>query len=318
MSAKTTIEWCDSTINGSSGCDGCELWNKTKQTCYAGHVHENRLAHSFPDKYAADFREVRMIPGRYAQAARWSDLRGKDRPDKPWLNGMPRLIFVGDMGDFLSRGVTDEFLVDELFSAIKSPAGQRHFWLLLTKRPRRLDELSRRMGGLPENCMAMTTVTDQETANRRIPQLMAVRCKWRGLSIEPLLGHVDLDQIEATPFITISALNRQALGGIPVDWVIGGGESGTDAEATHPHDARRVRDQCVRFGVPFLWKQWGEWLPQSQSEDVCAEQSARGRFRTRLWGDNSYSFRVGRDRAGRLLDGREWNEMPLLYASAPA
>lgn len=311
MSAKTTIEWCDSTINGSSGCDGCELWNKQKRTCYAGHVHQNRLAHSFPDKYAKDFNEVRMIPGRFAQAAGWPSLVDKPRLDKPWLDGFPRMIFVGDMGDFLSREVTDEFLIDEMFAAITSKPGQRHFWLLLTKRPRRLADLSRKIGGLPDNCMAMTTVTDQETANRRIPHLLDVQGRWRGLSVEPLLGRVDLNNIAATPSIRISALLPGALNNATVDWVIGGGESGPGAEPTHPGWARDLRDDCLASGVPFLWKQWGEWGPTEERNGAVW----RARKKDYLPWAGEFMARMGRDRAGRLLDGREWNGMPLLQGA---
>lgn len=74
MGKDTNIEWCDSTINGTSGCDGCELWNAQVRTCYAGNLQTNRLSQSpkMAHLYSRDFSEVRMIPGRYAQAASWS------------------------------------------------------------------------------------------------------------------------------------------------------------------------------------------------------------------------------------------------------
>ena len=109
----TKIQWCDSTINGSSGCDGCELWNNKNRNCYAGIMHETRLAKSLPDFYTAHFSEVRMIPGRYARAANWKDLTGLARPEKPWLDGKPRHIFVGDMADTFSKAVTTEYLKQE-------------------------------------------------------------------------------------------------------------------------------------------------------------------------------------------------------------
>jgi hypothetical protein len=79
-------------------------------------MHEERLAKSLPDLYAADFTEVRTIAGRMAKAAAWSDLTGKDRPEKPWLNGWPRMIFLGDMGDLFSRQIPFEFLRDGEYS----------------------------------------------------------------------------------------------------------------------------------------------------------------------------------------------------------
>src|SRR5436305_1247031 len=83
-------QWCDDTVNSTSGCDGCELKVSGRDgSCYAVPIHQGRLARSFPELYSPDFHEIRLIPGRMAKAAARSDLRGKDRPDKPWLNGLP-------------------------------------------------------------------------------------------------------------------------------------------------------------------------------------------------------------------------------------
>lgn len=246
MAEKTELPWCDSTINGSSGCDGCELWNDAVKSCYAGNLHETRLYPSFkdthPELYAPSFDDVRMIPGRFEQAAKWSDLRGTERKAKPWLNGWPRCIFVGDMGDFLSRGVTDEFLKKELLGAITSKPGQRHFWMLLTKRPSRLARLSEEWGGLPDNCIAMTTITTQKTAGVRIPELLKVRCRWLGLSCEPLLGPMDLSKW---------------LSSGKISWVICGGESGPHARPCNGSWIRSIKDQCLAAGVACFVKQMG-------------------------------------------------------------
>jgi len=75
-----------------------------------------------------------------------------------------------------------------------------------------------------------------------------------------------------------------------IDWVVCGGESGPGARPMHPDWARSVRDQCVAAGVPFFFKQWGEWAP---------------------FGDLNAMRRTGKKAAGRLLDGREWNEYPV-------
>lgn len=340
---ETKIEWCDSTINGSSGCDGCELWDSRRKSCYAGITHERRwsksLAVTMPQFYSPSFDVVKMIPGRYARAAAWDDLTGTQRPDKSWLNGLPRMIFVGDMGDFLSRNVTDEFLMHELFGAITSELGRRHFWLLLTKRPQRLASLSQRMqGGLPDNCMAMTTATDQRTANVRVRQLLDVKCRWRGLSCEPLLGPIDLTTIEQTvaPGFFGDCLQWYHRGkchedeGIQfptINWVIGGGESGAGdypsiaPRPTYVNAFRSLRDQCVAAGVRFFFKQHGDWIPTGMPSDREANFPigtclARGAA-VHNWGDGTASLRVGKKKAnraglGRLLDGQEWNEMPSL------
>ena len=101
MSVKTKIQWCDGTVNPTMGCDGCEIWSSQIKTCYAGILH-TRFGGVTPG-YSPSFDEVTLFPGRMAEAAGWSDLSGKTRKDKPWLNGMPRLTFVSDMSDALSK-----------------------------------------------------------------------------------------------------------------------------------------------------------------------------------------------------------------------
>ncbi len=333
----TKIQWCDSTINGSSGCDGCELWTASNRTCYAGHMHQNRLAESLPALYAKDFSEVRMIPGRYQQAADWPDLTGKPRKDKPWLDGKPRHIFVGDMGDFLSKAVTDELLKRELFGAIASKNGSRHVWILLTKQIERLARMSISMGGLPDNVIAMTTVTNQRTEDVRVPWLNDVICKTKGLSIEPLLGPVDLytglkvcwsipggyqkKWYDYPPeHVTWTRQGLVAAGWKPgIHWVIAGGESGHGARPVHPNWIRFLRDQCVAMGVPFFFKQWGEHMNSTEANchhdqrfvEIDGKDSTDWTI-DRHGATTAMMSKVGKSKSGRLLDGREWNEMPSL------
>lgn len=343
MSQTTDIGWTDSTVNGSSGCDGCELYTPNGDGvddtagCYAKWWHERRLAKSFPTNYAERFDEVRMIPGRYAQAANWPDLRGKKRDGKSWLDGKPRHIFVGDMGDFLSAAVTDEFLERELLAAVISPEGRRHVWQWLTKRPERLASLSAKWGGLPSNVIAMTTVTNQRTAEVRIPQLLEVKCLNRGLSIEPLWSEVDLRKIR----VDLGAgLFGCSLGAhhVPhmdsrefprIHWVVVGGESRSaaaqDVKPMHPSWIVSLRDQCRDFEVPFFFKQWGEWAPSSAQPirgvhtggGVYVLNSGRLGNQGDWWDGNAIAMdRPGKKSAGRLLGFHEHNGMPDVRAAA--
>lgn len=245
MGQATEIQWCDSTINPTSGCDGCELKAPGKPgTCYAVPIHVNRLARTMPDKYAADFHEVREIPGRMNQIAKWSDLRGKDRPDKPWLNGMPRMIFVGDLGDLFSRAVSFEFIRDELVAQAISGKGGRHIQMWLTKRPSRMAEFSQWLEeqhiSWPDNIWAGVSVTSQKTENRAdLGCYVGARNKF--LSVEP-----QLEQIQFTP----STLRNYQL-------VIQGGESGPKARPFNLAWARKTRDQCKDAGVSYFFKQLG-------------------------------------------------------------
>jgi protein gp37 len=245
MGVKTDIQWSDSTINPTTGCEGCELWGPKTRVCYAGNLHETRLAKSMPLLYAADFSEVRVVAGRMTQAASWPDLRGKEREDKPWLNSYQRVIFVGDMGDFMSKDVPDDYIEHEIFGAIESRAGSRHFWLLLTKQIRRLAEFSINRGGLPDNCMAMTTVTNQHYADKRVPDLLKVECKWKGVSAEPLWDAVSLKQY----------LSEQE-----IHWVIIGGESEQRGVTPNPFElewGRSLINECIDADVPAFVKQLG-------------------------------------------------------------
>lgn len=116
-----------------------------------------------------------------------------------------------------------------------------------------------------------------------------------------------------------------------LDWVIVGGESGPGARPMHPDWARGLRDQCEAAGVAFHFKQWGAWLPwepehgpcwkaqNGQSEDHHAlfpvDIDADPNWDDGLWAvDDCEHFafqRVGKKRAGRLLDGVEHNGMPI-------
>src|SRR5690242_4986762 len=140
MAEKTGIQWCNSTVNPTMGCDGCELWEPGRGICYAGLDHERKAGRN--PGYAPTFEEVTRFPGRMKKAAAWRSLAGMARLDKPWLDGLPRLIFVSDMSDALSLAVSFEYLEDEVISTVESAAGRQHRWLWLTKRPARMREFS--------------------------------------------------------------------------------------------------------------------------------------------------------------------------------
>jgi len=248
MGKDTKIEWCDSTINPTSGCGGCELWTDKVRTCYAGIMHENRLAKTLPDLYDRDFKVVRIIRGRMNQSAHWKDMKGVNRSEKPWLNDMPRHIFVGDMSDVLSEGISDRYFIEEIIQNIKSDHGRQHMYIILTKRPKRLAKISQYIGGLPDNVIAMTTVTDQNTLRKRLPALMNVDCRFRGLSVEPMLEQISISMSEGSYF---NCLHNN------VDWVICGGESGPNARPMNPEWAIDLKRQCRLLAIPFFMKQLG-------------------------------------------------------------
>lgn len=222
-------------------------------------------------------------------------------------------------------------------------------WLLLTKRPKNVKPLvfwafercessypadptphiSRatcEVGGLnewfrawmsgspPANLWLGTSVEDQTRADERVPALLAVPAAVRFLSCEPLLGPVDLS----------AYLPIHGTGGVEMEawphWVIVGGESGPGARPMHPEWARSIRDQCQAAGVAFHFKQWGDWAPSSLGGDVARASSEERVWRKGEWTGHAISpnqvaepdtmNRVGKAAAGRLLDGRTWDEYP--------
>jgi protein gp37 len=156
--------------------------------------------------------------------------------------------------------------------------------------------------GIPRNAWFGTSVEDQAAANARIPHLLRVPAAVRFLSCEPLLGPVDLARIPVEGG-AVCALRGARPAYPSVDWVIVGGESGHGARPMHPDWARSLRDQCQAAGVAFLFKQWGEYWPAGRS-------IVEGKDMV-LFGDEPM-YRVGKHVAGRMLDGRTWDEYPVV------
>ena len=188
----------------------------------------------------------------------------------------------------------------------------------------------------PRNVWIGTTVEDQTRADERIPLLLSIPAKVRFLSCEPLLGLVDLRHVQHDRVVEIDSLTGdhgvyrplQGRSEARIHWVICGGESGPEARPMHPDWALSLRNQCAAAGVPFLFKQWGEWLPAEVSAPVMPSEIRRITVRTPIkdpgpqrpefhdWPDGAVSARVGKKAAGRLLDGREWNEFPAVEVRA--
>lgn len=194
------------------------------------------------------------------------------------------------------------------------------------------------------------TVVNQAEADRDIPKLLAVPARVHFLSMEPLLGPVRLPWADANDELSVPDKDgREHLipasfvervfndtFGIPqIDWVITGGESGSKARPMHPDWARSLRDQCQAAGVAFFFKQWGEWGPDigippgrdpaKPGGDPVMEGARCAVWGSGAWhyydsghqvdaetarGDGEWVYRLGKKTNARLLDGREWNELP--------
>jgi protein gp37 len=156
------------------------------------------------------------------------------------------------------------------------------------------------------------SVEDQKTADERIPLLLQTPAAVRWVSYEPALGPVGLGRLVwFKEGFSDPDFQEKSMGRSRLDWVVCGGESGPGARPMHPDWARSVRDQCVAAGVPFFFKQWGQFSP-----DECGPRGEwvrrdGGCIKPPLQpGEAKFMFGVGKKAAGRLLDGREWNEYP--------
>ncbi len=263
MGIKTAIEWCDSTCNLVMGCDGCELT--------PGHCYAERLVSRYVGKkgWPKDFFKPEFFKHRLEEALAWKDLTWTERPNKPWLNGMPRLIFLNDLGDCFSESIDDFTWLSEAVSATRlSP----HVFMFLTKRPKRMAEFCEQWKReycqpFPRNIWGGTTITGSNTM-WRAADLANADLEVRLLSLEPLLSRVDLADTNMLTFCQyagqvvvgecehgLGCRERSILD--YADWVIAGGETGPGARPSHHDWFRSLRDQCTAAGVPFFLKSMG-------------------------------------------------------------
>ena len=248
-----------------------------------------------------------------------------------WPMGWPSL---SDGDDWGAREYTMDDARQRLFALIRSTPNLD--WLLLTKRPDRMrdwvyrqtDTLTGAVSGghFPRdlsNVWLGVSVEDQQRAEERIPLLLQTPAAVRFLSCEPLLGPINLTVASR---LTMRNEAPQPRWIRQLDWVIVGGESGYHARPMHPDWARSIRDQCQTAGVAFFFKQWGEWAQYSvvgtqglSDAEILGSKMAwmtpKGRISVATQRPEDFTeailmSRVGKHAAGRLLDGREWNEFP--------
>lgn len=345
MSDKTGIEWTDATWNPLRGCsrvsEGC-------RNCYAETVAKRFSGEGQP--YAGLIArggqwngQIRLAPEGLTQPLRWR---------------RPRRIFVNSMSDLFHENVPTDF-IDRVFAVMAS--AEQHTFQVLTKRPERMRDymldlrtrlqdigqailhrgdgryytdpdsvhdhaVDRAAQGFP-NVWLGVSVENQAAADARIPVLLETPAAVRWVSVEPLLERITFEGIFANPRDPRDGTNAlEAL-----DWVVVGGESGVDARPMHPDWVRLLRDQCAVAETPFLFKQWGEWLPFNSLEEtantgrkvwgkdaslcVMWRNGIMGRAvlcsAEEAWLDGCRGFqKVGKKAAGRLLDGQLHDAYP--------
>lgn len=256
MTQNTKIEWADHTFNPWWGCTKI---SPACDNCYAAALDKRTGG----DHWGADQPRKRTSAKNWLEPVRWNKHADAFFAE----HGRHQRVFCASMADVFDNEVDPQWRI-ELFALIA--ATPRLDWLLLTKRignaQKMLQEVSQHFGEMMDsndryiatpNIWLGATICNQEEAERDIPKLLAVPAAKRFLSIEPMLGAIDLERwLEPAGLDTDYGLSNKGL-----DWVICGGESGHGARPMHPDWARSLRGQCDRACVPFFFKQWGEWAP---------------------------------------------------------
>lgn len=359
MGDKTGISWTNSTWNAIRGCTpvspGCK-------NCYAA-----KVAKRFSGP-GGSFEGLVRINAAGQRTDEWNGeiTYVEDHLLDPIMWKRPRRIFVNSVSDLFHHNVSDT-VIDRIF-AVMALAPQ-HTFQVLTKRPERMRDYVTSRSHHPEevglyeaivdlsvpkkveldfkwfqwplpNVWLGTSVENQKYADERIPLLLQTPAAVRFISAEPLLGPIDLagwvkkskdwkwfpieckHGYDACPVCDGEPKN-------PLDWVIVGGESQRGSRPMDPRWAKSLRDQCKAAGVPFFFKQWGDWTP-NKPESYCRVSGQRYSHETYSWADDGVPYnalnppidhfpsvmvyRVGAKKTGDLLDGVQYHEYPEVRA----
>ncbi|WP_414487086.1 phage Gp37/Gp68 family protein [Stenotrophomonas maltophilia] len=261
MAETSKIEWTDSTWNPWIGCTRI---SPACDHCYAAHSAPARIQGVH---WGHGEQRRRTTERNWGQPLRWQ----RQSASFFAANGRRQRVFCASLADIFDNQVDVQWLVDVLAILMQTPDLD---WLLLTKRigivVNRLRAAAAYAAGLPDsaelaawirawvdgqppaNVWIGATVCNQDEATRDIPKLLAVPAATRFLSIEPLLGPISLRGLAGGQ---AGSLDWAA----GLSWVIVGGESGPQARPMHPAWPQLLRDECAEAGIPFLFKQWGEW-----------------------------------------------------------
>jgi len=346
MGDKSAIEWTDATWNPVAGCNpisaGCDH-------CYALELHNRRHQawkdgwSAAPAQYHQPFEGgVQLLPERLGLPLRWRT------PRRIFVNSMSDLFHVDVPDSFVRRvfGVISLAGRHTFQILTKRPTRMAAFFARaenslaacqaealvqgdLGTHAKDLAAINGTGGGWPlPNVWLGTSVENQDAADKRIPALRSTPAILRFLSCEPLLGSVALSRLwVGTPCWrcgnTDGEVGRCYCGvqiKPEIHLVIAGGESGKNARSMNPDWVRDLRDDCQDAGVAFFFKQWGEWLPffRSRVDGEGRYIAADGR---RVSVDDLMAhaheihedhgiIRLGKKVTGRLLDGREHNDLP--------
>lgn len=350
MGDKSKIEWTDASWNPTTGCSrvsaGCDH-------CYA--IRQARRMDGNGVGYDGTTRDT-----PHGLDWTGTVLLHEDRLEKPLRWTRPRRVFVDSMSDLFHPGVRTEFVdyvfavmalaPQHTFQILTKRPGRMADYTRWEHTPPRVTaamfEMARRIGRpiTPQSHPALyqdgyatvpvqwplpnvwlgTSVENQEAADLRIPKLKGCLAAIRWLSCEPLLGPVHLtgqwhDWLAG--WYEVVELPSDVHVELPaVDWVVAGGESGQGARPMHPDWVRQLRDDCEEAGVPFFFKQWGNWCPRRPGwwnhriTDTVHISAAGGMLdggsRPGYLPHHVRMYHTPKRDSGRELDGRIHDEYP--------
>lgn len=294
----TGIQWTDETWNPTVGCskvsEGCGIGGGG---CYAINVAHRAMQPA----------HVGLTIQRKGERPDWTgEVRClPERLDTPLKWRRPRRVFVDSMSDLFEPAVPSTFIASVFATMARSP---QHTYQVLTKRPQRMAVL------LDNEVMLAHVENDVLGAGGSVEFEWPLPNVWLGTSIELDNYVFRADHVRATPAAVRFLSLEPLLGPLPsldltdIDWVIVGGESGPGARPCRSTWVRDIRDRCVAAGVPFFFKQWGAFVPTGPGCG-CPDRYRDGAWQvgTEFWP----VWRVGKKAAGRVLDGRTWDEMPV-------
>lgn len=320
----TGISWADFTFNPWLGC---QKVSPACDHCYAETFVEGRLGH-MGVQWGPGKKRLRTKPGNWKKPLRWNRFAA--------AAGLMLDVFCASLADWADNEAPDEWRLDLAQLILATPSLR---WMLLTKRIGNAEAMLRAMfpEGVPQNVALGITVASQGEFDRDVPRALAVKdalgIRWLFLSMEPLLGPVDMTYCRS-PYQhhhgwagTYSPLNgswwpavgnpeeeykNREEGLAKIDLVIVGGESGKDARPMHPAWAVAIVEACVNNGVALHFKQWGDWQPILDLGLGAGVVYMHGRKytgdRIHRFPDGQISVRVGTRLAGHLFRGREYQE----------
>lgn len=318
MSHNTKIEWTH--IPGYKGetwnpIIGCSKVSPACTNCYA-ETMATRLANIQATSYYSNVIKDGKWSGKTHFVERLLN--------KPLEWKKPRAIFVGSMTDIFHETVDFDWIRKIVETAENC---HQHIFIFLTKRPKIMKEFFDWYYAIDskvvKNIWLGVTAENQEQADQRIHVLLETKSAIRFISVEPMLGKINLDMLIAENSNDRFRTIYSSLRGVKtlwdtkhlmaeeninkLDWVICGGESGKEARPLHPDLVRSLKKQCEEESASFFFKQWGEYIEESQ---ITNDAQYKGQTYSLMTAGELTFWKCGKKLAGKAIDGNQRVEFP--------